>query len=139
MVEMGAGFHNQDAECLLTVKALPGLVPGDLTSFPPFTLWALVRQPHLTLRVLFPVGSYTSPAHCLQHPPLRSPFGSYSASDPSLISLPHRTTPRTQLTPPGSGRGPSQKCWSDTCPGQVGWWVRSQNLNRPYTVVRFHE
>ena len=78
------------------------------------------------------------PIACSTLPPPRSPFGSYSASDPSLISLPHRSTPRT-LTPPGSGRGPSQKCWSDTCPGQVGWRVRSQKLNRPYTVVRFHE
>lgn len=91
------------------VKAVPGLVPADLTSLPPFTLWAVAHQPHLTLHVLFPVGSYTSHAHCLQHPLLCSSFGSYSASDPGLISLPHSATPRT-LTPQGPRRGPSWKC-----------------------------
>ena len=133
---MGACFPNQDTGCLLTVKALPGLVPGDLTSLPPFTLWALVHWPHLALRVLYPVGSSTSHAHCLQHPPLCSSFGSYSASDPSLISLPHSVTPRA-LTPWGPRRGAILEVLVRHMPWSS--WVEGQESNKPYTMVRFHE
>lgn len=101
-------------------------------------------RPHLALHVLFPVGPCSSHAHCLHGPSLSSSSVSYSAADPSVISLPHSGLPRT-LNPQGPRGGASQKRWSNKCMNvtlsscQVGWGLGSRNLNKPFIVVGFHK